>query len=599
MAFRKIYWHRLQLRLIGIIQPRLLLSDLKEPRMHFLTQFSARLAVAAAWLLAVAVQVGCEPTSPSTKVAGRAPLKSPVVPPPVEEPPAQPENVPPTAIAVAAGVKPWITSQQLPWEAWYLQYLDGKRIGYSHVQVNKSSLENETRIIYIERADVIEVVGNGAPTLFERTMESQEYVDGRLISLHDVSRSLENVATTDGELVKGLFKATTTIGDEETTNSVTWETGAWGVMGLQAMLMQHPPQPGELLEGKVFVPQLYKIAQVELLAGQPDITTLPGGKTESLIPVDVVLWTEDTGMRSRNWINARGEVLKTISRSGPNLSTFWTTAEIAEPVRDEYALQELLRLRVPIGGESRAVAGANRVTYNLTRNTEATGGEVYELLAKSTQQTVTSLNALNAEATVSRVTLPEAGNAAGTPAVDPPGDEFLASSAFIAADHPRVKQFAQELLEGSSAATQASVPLGPVELALRLTQGLHQSIQRTPLDRQVGHPWQTLRLASGDCVDQALLLASLLRSQQIPARLASGLAIDPVQRDQMQFEMWTEAWLVDRWVPLDPATGQVAAPDRLKFEILDGSFAGLNPYTAILPVFRELPGLEVKLVSHE
>jgi transglutaminase-like putative cysteine protease len=565
--------------------------------MQFLTQFSMRPAVAATWLLVGVAQVGCDPQSPSTKVAGRSPIKSPVVPQVVEEPPAQPENVPPPAIAVPAGVKPWITTQQLPWEAWYLQYLDGKRIGYSHVQVDKSTLENETRLIRIRRSDIIEVVSNGTATLFNREMESKEYVDGRLISLHDVSRSLENVAVTEGILVKDLFNATTTIGQEVTTNSVAWEAGAWGVMGLQAMLMQHPPQPGELLEGKVFVPQLYKIAQVELLAGQPDVTTLPGGKTESLIPVDIVLRTEDTGMRSRNWINARGEVLKTISRSGPNLSTFWTTAEVAEPVRDEYALQELLHRRVPIRGATAVAAGATRVTYNLTRNTEAMGVEVYSLLAKSKQQVVTSQNALNAEATVHQSTLPEASSATGTPAVEPPGEEYLATSAFVAANHPRVKQFAQELLEGSSAATEASLPLGPVELALRLTQGVHKSLQRTPLDRQVVHPLQTLRVGSGDCVDQALLLVSLLRSQQIPARLAGGLAIDADQREQMQFDMWTEAWLVDRWVALDPATGQVAAPDRLK--ILDSSCAGPNPYKAILPVFGELQGLEVKLVSHE
>ncbi len=551
-------------------------------------------------LMVLAGLVGCDPTSSSDATA-RVPAKRPAVPAPLDDTVESEEDKLPSPVAVESGVKPWIATDQLPWEAWYLQYLDGKRIGYSHVEVNRTSLTNDDKRIRINRTDCIEVVGNGTQAIFKRTIESTEYSDGRLISMTDISQSVDNIATTEGQLVKNTFSAKTTIGEEVSTNLVAWEPGAWGLMGLQAILMQHPPQPGELLEAKVFIPQLYKIAKTELLAGQPDITTLPGGKTESLVPVDVILWTEETGMRSRNWVNGRGEVLKTISLSGPNLSTFWTTEEVAHRVRDEFELDGYLAQRVPLsGGQDLAAAKqvADKVVFGIERNAESTGVEVYSLLAKSGRQAVTSINALSAEATVRRVD-PQQLDSLGDAQIDEiPNDSFLAATPLLLSDSPLIKQLAAELNGGQTTSDDAAAsPAASLATALRLTRGLHEKLTETPLDRQVASPLQTLRDMRADRVEQAIMLVALLRSQQIPARVASGLAVDPDNTTQMQFAMWTEAWLEGRWIPLDATTGQVIGIDHLK--ILDSDLSSENPYDAILPVFRELGGLEIKVLSHE
>lgn len=110
-------------------------------------------------------------------------------------------------------------------------------------------------------------------------------------------------------------------------------------------------------------------------------------------------------------------------------------------------------------------------------------------------------------------------------------------------------------------------------------------------------PLQTIRDTQADCVEQAILLTALLRSQQIPARVASGLAIDPENKNLMRFKMWTEAWLSNRWIPLDATTGQVVGADHVKMK--DSDLADDNPYKAILPVMQELNGLELKVVSQE
>lgn len=119
----------------------------------------------------VAACLGCQP---NTDTAGhfQTPPASPAVPAPSDDVSAEPAQ--PVAIEVAAGQSPWITPDELPWERWYLQYLDGNRIGYSQVIVNKSSIEREAQIIRITRNDCIEVDNNGIKTRFKRTLESLE-----------------------------------------------------------------------------------------------------------------------------------------------------------------------------------------------------------------------------------------------------------------------------------------------------------------------------------------------------------------------------------------------------------------------------------------
>ncbi|MEO8271045.1 MAG: transglutaminase-like domain-containing protein [Aureliella sp.] len=554
----------------------------------------------------VAACLGCQP---NTDTAGRnqTPPAIPAVPaPPVDD---STEPALPVAIEVAAGEVPWINADELPWENWYLQYLDGKRVGYSQVIVDKSAIEGDTQRIRITRTDCIEVDNNGAKTRFKRTLESLEYADGRMIELSDNMQSLENSAATKGQRLRNKFTAntvsTTPTGKEKSRTTFDWNDSVWGVMGLQGVMMRHIPQPGELLRAQLFIPQLYKIAQAELLASQPDLTALPGGQTQSLLAVDVVLRTEDTQIQSRNWINERGEVLKTVALSGPNLSTFWTPAEIAYRTRDEFELSDLLATRVRLTGDL-PQATTRKVVYLVDRDA-AMGTEVFRLLAKSPMQSVVSLNALSAEATVTRPDEKQPAAADNPQAA--PDKQCLQATNLIPSNNPRLISLTEEWAAADEEANGEGAVASEVTaenkddnlsleaIALRLTRRVQREIALTPLDRSVKGVLQTIRQKRGDCVEHAMLLTSLLRAKQIPARTASGLIIDPQDPTQMLFHIWTEAWLGDRWLSLDSTSGEVASPDRLKF--YDDSIATDNPYDTILPAFREMQGLQVRVKKTE
>lgn len=563
------------------------------------TSASKRLCAVA---MLVAACLGCLPNSDTTG-RNQTPPASPAVPAPPADVSAEPAQ--PIAIEVAAGKSPWITPDELPWDKWYLQYLDGNCIGYSHVVVNKAAIEGDTQNIRIIRLDCLEVDNNGTKTRYRRTLESLENSDGRMIKLNDTTQSFDNNTKTEGNRLQGRFTAntskTTPTGTETSRLTLDWDDSTWGVIGLQGVMMGHIPQAGELLRAQLFVPQLYKIAQAELLAGQPDLTALPGGQTQTLLAVDIVLRSEDKGMLSRNWINERGEVLKTVALSGPNLSTFWTPADIAHRIRDEFELAELLAARVSLAGEL-PQPETRQVVYSVDRDS-AKGTEVFSLLAQSPMQSVVSRNALSAEATVTR---PDRRSAAAADESETaPDEQCLQATKLIPASHPRLVSLANEWAsaeedssdEAEDAAETSDTNHSRETVALRLTRRAQREIALTSLDRNVTGVLQTARQKSGDCVEHAMLLTSLLRAQHIPARTASGLIIDPQNPTQMQFHAWTEAWLGDHWIFLDSTTGGIAGPDRLKF--YDNVFTSDNPYEAILPAFREMQGLQVRVKKIE
>jgi transglutaminase-like putative cysteine protease len=64
------------------------------------------------------------------------------------------------------------------------------------------------------------------------------------------------------------------------------------------------------------------------------------------------------------------------------------------------------------------------------------------------------------------------------------------------------------------------------------------------------------------------------------------------------YHMWNEAWIDDRWVPLDATLG-LGGIGAGHLKILTSDFAGATPYGALLPVLDVLGKLKIEIVSIE
>jgi transglutaminase-like putative cysteine protease len=95
------------------------------------------------------------------------------------------------------------------------------------------------------------------------------------------------------------------------------------------------------------------------------------------------------------------------------------------------------------------------------------------------------------------------------------------------------------------------------------------------------------------------LLAALLRAKKIPARIASGLVyVETADGPMMGYHMWNEAYIGERWIPLDAVLGQGGiGAGHLK--ILESSLPDQNPYVALLPVLQVLGELKISSVTEQ
>ena len=158
-----------------------------------------------------------------------------------------------------------------------------------------------------------------------------------------------------------------------------------------------------------------------------------------------------------------------------------------------------------------------------------------------------------------RVSMEEGGTSAiVTIDVDREGDEwseekpadlseFLEPSITINSDDAKVLELAERAVQDAD----ADDTLAKAEALRRLAD---RHISRKGLEVAFASAAETVRTKQGDCSEHAVLLCAMLRAQQIPARVVTGLLyVDEFagQRDAFGWHMWTQAWIDDRWVDLD------------------------------------------------
>jgi len=126
---------------------------------------------------------------------------------------------------------------------------------------------------------------------------------------------------------------------------------------------------------------------------------------------------------------------------------------------------------------------------------------------------------------------------------DVPG-ACTASSAMIAADDEVV----QDLVRKATADLPADASQAQrAEAARAFVNGW---IHRKGLATAFASASETARSRKGDCSEHAVLLAAMLRSMQIPARVASGLVwVDGA--DAFGWHMWTQAVIDGAWIDFD------------------------------------------------
>jgi transglutaminase-like putative cysteine protease len=135
----------------------------------------------------------------------------------------------------------------------------------------------------------------------------------------------------------------------------------------------------------------------------------------------------------------------------------------------------------------------------------------------------------------------------------------------------------------------------PWQTCAALEKWVHDGIQKKNFSQGFATAADVAQSLEGDCTEHAVLLAALCRARQIPARVCVGLVYSP--NDQgFAFHMWNEAWITDRWIPLDATLG-LGGIGAAHLKLRHSDLSSEQAESAVLSVLQVMNQLQLQVVE--
>ena len=468
-------------------------------------------------------------------------------------------------------------------DIWTIALIDGNKIGYSHLEQAEVTDNGQT---YQKHHYVSELtLQRSASTTRQRTeLTSIETEGGKLVSCQTQMSDGTADKITAGRVHNGKLTITTTIAGRQQQASIPWQMEWRGFFGVEKSLRSQPLKPGETRNLIVLAPVLMQPANIELVAGDYEPTTLAAG-TQSLLKIDradqlQVANGQTITINSTIWADQDGEILKTLL-PGLGLEEYRTSREQAlakigsRPFDINASFSIRLKRAVPDPHATR------RVRYRI----HIKDGQPSDFFAEGASQQIKSLEAGWAEIDVQAISPQQATVAAKQ---RQPTAEDTAANSLIQSDDDFVVAMAN---------SRASDLEDPWQLACQLEKYVYQLIEKKDFSQVFASAKEVAQSRQGDCTEHAVLLAALCRARKIPARVAIGLVYVPRPgAPELAYHMWNEVWIKDGWYPLDATLGR-GGIGGCHLKLTDTNLAGSSAFSAFLPVTQVVRRLQIEIVA--
>ena len=261
-------------------------------------------------------------------------------------------------------------------------------------------------------------------------------------------------------------------------------------------------------------------------------TATVGGRT-----VPVTEWRTRNSLIERpssEFISSDGVLVRSATDLGVGIleSRLSTKDEATAPIAP---VEVMARTFIALDADGRALGGSRRAELAV----RAKDGRLVELPSSGAQR----FERTDAASGIVRVDADTGSKATPAEASDA---RFARASVVADAADPEIRALAERVLKG--------VPDSPVAKADALRAAVFRHLSRKNLASGFATASECVRSRAGDCTEHAVLLCALLRTQGIPARVASGLlyvAESGAVRNSYGWHMWTQALIDGSWVDLD------------------------------------------------
>lgn len=498
----------------------------------------------------------------------------------------------PAATPSPAAIKP--AAESAIGETWDAVFIEGSRVGYTYTRVAPIDENNQQRLrITSESKLAINRYGEKSEQSFRIT--SVESLSGEPIRFITQTAfgptPMETTGTVDAS--NGTLKLVTAAGGKTAESSMPLPPGCRGFFGADQTLREKPMAAGEHRNLQTLMPILNQVATVSLVAREKESIRLLDGSVQSLMRIDCLTsFRTDAGpatpdqsgpnvmeFASTLWTNDAGEMLKSYT-DAMKQETYRTTREGALAEGDskpfDLGTDTMVRIDPPLPNAHRT----RQVRYAV----EIDGGDPARVFANGQSQQVRSTGEHTAEITVTAVRPDRPENLPGR--ADSPADADRRPNSLVQSDDPRIVAIASKVVPNSTDAW---------EIAVGLEKWVHENLALKNYSQAFASAADVAESLEGDCSEHAVLLVALLRAREIPARGAAGLVY--VEQDQaFGYHMWTEAYIRDRWIPLDATLGQRGIGGG-HLKMLDTNLDGATAIGSLLPIVQVLGRLKVQVLE--
>jgi transglutaminase-like putative cysteine protease len=467
-------------------------------------------------------------------------------------------------------------------EEWQSMYLGKTRVGYLRSVTTPEMLEGRP-VIRSRSETAMTIARFGQKVKLRVVMESLETTGGEWLSFVSTMENPPSLSTrTEGRVEGDELVLISTVGGKTSTRRQPWDRALKSPAWQDRLLRDTVIEPGSEVKLESFEPQFARPMTVTL-KGLPaeEVTLLDGtrrklGKiavTQSLDPrtVQYSYFDDDhktiktqtsmLGTEMITWTVSREEALRELSGEDVDLAiaTLIKTAKIEKSLETRRVVY-----RVKVAGEDPAQFLAEGPTQKIRR----IDPETVELEVVSLKPGIVP-DGLEREEVAARWSQP---------------------NKFLQSDDPLVVELAKKGVGSANS---------PVDQAVALERWVRDNVKDKNFSTLMASAAEVAEKLSGDCTEHACLLAAMLRSRGVPARVVVGLMYVP--RDSaFGGHMWTEAFLNGVWVPLDGVLGQGrVGADHIKFLASGLDDEAGDGFAAFVPVVSALGQMKIEVLEVE
>lgn len=430
---------------------------------------------------------------------------------------------PPAVLARAVGAAPATDT------TWMTVLLGGRKIG--HLRIDRT---HDGNVVTTTQDLQIELDRSGRLTPLAVLTRSVETPDGQPLGFYARSTLSNEDSTIDGQRrPDGSYVVTSTVAGLASQSTLSWPAGALLSDGQRQAMAQAAGRTGRYTL-RLFDPVNQDVTTVDIEVLGNERIALPEG-AELLNHQREVLQTSRDTQRMDLWVNARGETRRgSLEMLGHELDMLACSQACAlAPVQDIDMLRAaMVDAPYPV---------PTSVRHTSLRYRIHTRDDAARPLIATDEQRVTSLGHGDWQVDVGDA-------AAGGQA--PPTVQDTRANAWLQSAAPEIRAMAAAAAQGAE--TDREKMDG-------LRDFVSGYIDGHGADAGYASALEVLQSRQGDCKAYAVLLATLARSEGIPARVVTGMVYADRYAGSSQVfvpHAWVQAWIGGRWQSFDAALGQ-------------------------------------------